>query len=212
MWKRICSLVLITFLLQVPSCQPQVDLAMEAYKKVLLSESEFINASDGRKDYLLDSYCNFFEYDDHYLTVDEVREIVTFSAADIDGNGMLEIILNFNSIYFQVLQYKDGGVYSHWFVVRAMSGIKKDGSCCWSDGVSYNGCARYIFSGENYERVDLAYYDDRGYPSGECQYFVGGIQVTEAEYDAFEAAYDEKEDVVWYELNEDNIASYVVVK
>jgi len=181
------------------SRHPEVDLAMEAYKKVLLNEKEFFNASDDKNYYLYDYYCSMFEDYYDYLTVDQVRERLIFSVTDIDGNEMPEIVLNFWA-GMDVFQYKDGIVYGHWVGELDM---KKDGSFYWRDGWMWNGYARYIFMGEQFTSIDLGYSECDSYE--ECRYFIDDVQVTEAEYRAFEAIQDAEEELEYHEFTEENI-------
>lgn len=182
------------------------NLAMEAYRKVLRNEAKFFSTDDN-KDVLLKEHKFFSNADLSKLN---------FTVVDMDGDGIPEVVLEWRGYGVEVLHYEDGTVYDYSFGWRSMNGgIKKDGSYQYVDGPEYGGYEKMQFLGITYKLISLASYEDKFEKDGvflETVLLVNNEPATEAESKAFNEEWSQKDDVIWYELNEDNIALQITIE
>ena len=90
-----------------------------------------------------------------------------------------------------------------------MQGLKADGTSGWSDGAFHNGTHRdqYSSSGDGPDRREQLYLSEEILASdGSGEFYLSGQEVTQAEYEAAEAAQDAKPNAVWYNLLPEIIA------
>lgn len=178
------------------------------YKAVLENRAKlfFINESNN-------TYKDIKLNDCLYSNSDVFPPQIIFAVVDLDGD---EIIVK--KAYDNgdgsgvVLHYEDGTVYGYSFGAGEIKELKTDGSYYWTGGGDYKGYFKTQFFGVLQKYLFLANYQSDGgnYKYGEC--FIDNLPVTEVELDAFCEAQNQKENVNWYELNEDTISSLVEIK
>ncbi len=186
-----------------------INQAVEAYRAVLQNEAKFFSINnkinDDKDTYLDDSF---------FSVVDANHAKLYFTVIDMDGDGILEIVVqgvyeSGNVAMSRILHYEDGTVYGYFFGARELDNLKKDGTFSWSGGGSYSGCSNVQFFGVYAKETFLAeYYVEDG--STLEKYFINNMSVPEEEFDTYCNNQNQKKDVVWYELNKDNINSQVV--
>lgn len=219
-WNRHITLAIIfaLFLIVLSGCTSQPDSTekiMETYRKTLRNEAMFCEVwqndhffdGDIQEDwYALDGYFSRVYADAIAVGVNYELE---FTVMNMDSDPVPEVILssNSNSIML-ILRYEKGIVYSSFFSDRQMYPLKTDGTFEWADGAFHYGYGRLEFLGKTYEMVRIAEYDESNYPYPPKAY-IDGVRVSEVEFFAFRDAQNAKEDVVWYDLTDDNIEQFV---
>ena len=177
--------------------------ALEAYKAVLLNNAEFFSIDNGR-DLTLDDF----------LTGKEPYEVTfgtsRFTVLDMDGDGVPEVVLeltvNGNPQFYEILHYTDGAVYGYLVVYRGLEALKTDGTFYYSSGAADGGYAKMKFLPDAYEMDVLGYTESSQDDIGTTiAYFIDNQSVTEAEFNAFRQEKDSKEDVVWVEFTQANV-------
>ncbi|WP_239615489.1 lysozyme inhibitor LprI family protein [Cohnella mopanensis] len=177
--------------------------ALDAYRAVLRNEAKFFSINDSnnvnKEDYLIDGLFN---------TSDENQPKLHFTVVDMDGDSEPEVVVerfyDGGSENGVVLHYEDGTVYGYLYGAQGIYEIKKDGSYSYSGGDG-DGYAKIQFFGLINKYTFLSFHDDGGYQ-------INNVPSTDAEFDNFSEAQKQKENVNWYEVNEDTIASKVEAK
>ena len=208
MYKRSISVLAVLLLIIIfPRAVSAAQItAMEAYKAVLQSNMMFYSVDDN-KDYKLN------EFD--YMNDGDPLEVYRFTVVDMDGDGLPEVVLDFDNTRFgvEVLHYEGGRVYG--FNMSYMPGLAKDGI--------YNGNASFaayniqyykITSIEKgtYKKESLARIEYEFSANGDIvitSYRIGESKVTEDEFNSFvESIGDHIRDneVVWHDFTEADIA------
>lgn len=139
---------------------------------------------------------------------------IQFTAIDLDGDGVREMVLRLqvgeSDFYgFEILRQQDGQVYGYTLVYRAFMDLKTDGTFSFSSGAADSGFGSVSFPDKFY-RIDRIAYSESSYDAGNeltVSYFVNGQAAAEAEFLSAVEAQNKKEGVLWYEFNEENIAS-----
>lgn len=182
-------------------------LALEAYSAVLRNEAKFFSINDS-KHVSKDKYLKDYFYDSN----DEYQPELQFSVIDMDGDGVPEVVVekfhDSGSENGVVLHYEDGTVYCYSYGAGELEDVKKDGSYSWIDAENYIGYSKMQFFGLYNKVVFLASYHSDGV-SKDSEYLINNISVTAAEIDAFCESQKQKDKVIWYNLNTDNIQSQV---
>lgn len=94
---------------------------MLAYWQVLNSKIPFISTDEGYQEFYLNEYFWGLGRVNSWYQVDQ------FMIVDMDGDGMVEIVLECIPNITQVLHYEDGKVYSYQFGFRGMKRIHTNG-------------------------------------------------------------------------------------
>ena len=136
-----------------------------------------------------------------------------FTALDLDGDGMREVILQLADHYGSiVLRYGDDSiVYGYTLYYRAFMGIKTDGTASFSSGAAENGFGTLQFV-ENACSLVSTTYSTASYDSGNnlhVAYTVDNKPATEAEFLSAIDAQNKKEDAVWYAFTPENIETVI---
>ncbi|MCM1124740.1 MAG: hypothetical protein NC416_19365 [Eubacterium sp.] len=177
------------------------------FKSVLLGKSNFV-CTDLENQSLNISEIKHAVTDDDSVTIG----VTKFAWIDLDGDGEEETVLwlQMNGISdcgFEILHYQNGEVYGYTAPYRAFMNLKTDGTFLFSNGSADFGVGQMIFSGTAY-RINGQVYSESEYDADkECmvRYYADEEACSE---DAFHAAIDRQEqkmDVIWYDLSDDNI-------
>ena len=184
------------------------DGSAEAYKAVLQGDATFFSVDAGET-----------------LSIGELAKAVGdmpdgtnvtatgFTALDLDGDGMREVILQLADHYGSiVLRYGDDSiVYGYTLYYRAFMGIKTDGTASFSSGAAENGFGTLQFV-ENACSLVSTTYSTASYDSGNnlhVAYTVDNKPATEAEFLSAIDAQNKKEDAVWYAFTPENIETVI---
>ncbi|MCL1876243.1 MAG: hypothetical protein FWF87_08315 [Synergistaceae bacterium] len=179
--------------------------AMEAYKAVLKNEMEFksVNHKNNYKLHEFDS------------GEGEPLKVERFAVVDMDGDGIPEVVLDFQMIWVGVLilHYEDGKVYG--FTRPYMAALANDGT--------YNGNASYAPYNVQYYKVtsvkkdaykeeSLAHieYKAEGGDIEIISYRIGSTKVSEEEFNAFVDKVNDhiaENEAVWFEFTDANVES-----
>ena len=191
-----------------PEPYPGPAEAAEAFRQVMAGDAPFRSVSEDGREYYL-SQINELIWNDPAVNAYAEQ----FAVADLDDDGTPEVIIltnqHIHSEPILVLRWQDGQIYGYNEVGRGMQGLKADGTSGWSDGAFHNGTHRdqYSSSGDGPDRREQLYLSEEILASdGSGEFYLSGQEVTQAEYEAAEAAQDAKPDAVWYNLLPEIIA------
>jgi len=151
-------------------------------------------------------------YYDEYS--DYIFEVEQFTVLDIDGDGLMEVVLSIGPIEERLVLYYDNDiVYGYWFSYRGMNDLKKDGTFRSSGGMMNWSINKLNFSFKICERKELcsidSNYDDNG--NYNISYHINGKEVSEIIWSSYCHEWNQKEDVAWYEFNEETISDDLVM-
>lgn len=177
---------------------------LEAYKAVLKNEVNFFS-TDNKKNVNLNEL----------LTNEEIYgtifKITHFTVLDMDGDKIPEVVLelsvgNNNPMCFEVLHYMNGEVYGYNIVYRGLEDLKADGTFGYSSGASDNGRGKLKFK-SNACQTDILGYSKSSQNNDviTISYFINNKPITEESFDFYMKEEQEKKDVVWYKLSQNNI-------
>ena len=177
------------------------------YKSILLGKSNFICTDLSNKSLNI-SEIKQAVTDDDSVTVSATK----FAILDINGDGEDEIVLwlqiNGISDYgFEILHYQNGEIYGYTLQYRAFMNLKTDGTFLFSSGAADFGIGKMNFSETGYS-VNGQAYSQSGYDSNNeftVQYFVNDESCSEDEFNDVINGQEQKADVEWYDLSENNI-------
>lgn len=179
----------------------QQQAALAAYRAVLEGKATFYSTDIGRN-----------------VDMDHIGEVLgltfaanhlpaVFTLVDLDGDGVQELVLYYvnlgNGGTVELFHWLDGEVLGYYKVGRGFQGPKTDGTYTGTDS-AFTGYLLRIksFDRSGFEEETTAYYEDSLY-SG--TYILNGQRSTEQKVLAlFEQQYA-KENVTWYDLNDENI-------
>lgn len=183
------------------------ELEENNYKSILLGKSNFICTDLANKSLNI-SEIGQAVTDDDSVTVSATK----FAIIDIDGDGEDETVLwlqiNGISDYgFEILHYQNGEIYGYTLPYSAFMNLKTDGTFLFSGGAADFGIGKIIFSETGYSVSGQAY-SQSGYDSNNeltVQYFVNDESCSADEFDNAINSQEQKTDVKWYDLSDDNI-------
>lgn len=128
--------------------------AMRAYAAVLQNESEFYCADGG--DYYDPAEGRFTLLHEYTESFEPPYLIETFAVIDLDQDGIPEVVLSMlYENFLEVLYYDVGTVYGYLFPIRAMIGLKQDGTFGFSSGAADSGYGRLMFTPPDYAYVEI---------------------------------------------------------
>lgn len=132
-----------------------------------------------------------------------------FALADVDGDGLREIVLEINvgdnAYYgFLVLGTREDGVQAYEFSVRGLADLKADGTASWSDGAADNGFGRVTFEDDGYTFANIAH---SAMEEDGVHYYAGETPIDEKEFNRLLDEQDEKPDAEWQPFTAENIAA-----
>ena len=165
----------------------ETKVILEIYKKILLNETGFYN-EDNRVVYLRDLNYKQFAVLDMNLYADGIPELVLHNTANGDT---------------LVLHYYNGAVYGKKYGYRAMRNLKIDGFFDWSNSAYNSGLGKLHITGKDQEIIHMAEY---GSLMEEIEmYRIQGTPVSKNEFNDYSAFQNAKEDIVLYNLTNENI-------
>lgn len=186
---------------------PEQSLEEKNYKSILLGKSSFICTDLANKSLNI-SEIGQAVTDDDSVTVSATK----FAIIDIDGDGEDEIILwlqiNGISDYgFEILHYQNGEIYGYTLPYRAFMNLKTDGTFLFSSGAADFGIGKMFFSETEYSVSAQTYTQSRYDSNNELtiQYFIHDESCSEDEFNDVINGQEQKADVEWYDLSENNI-------
>jgi hypothetical protein len=172
------------------------DKVSETFRQVLLSKTTFHRVFDWEGSEVNTTLYDFFLND---FSDDAVYNL-EFAVADLDGDGIPEIIVNVRGPDERlILHYKDGVVYGYFVGIRSFQEIKGDGTFAVSYGMFGGGVASMRFTENGYEEIWLHRRTRNNYDEP-FQHFIGNEEVTEDEYRASADVQNNKDEVEWHDL------------
>lgn len=185
-----------------PAVSP--DGSAEAYKAVLQGNATFFSVDAGETLFIGELAKAVGDMPDGTNVT-----ATGFTALDLDGDGMREVILqladNYGSI---ILRYGDDSiVYGYTLYYRAFMGVKTDGTASFSSGAAENGFGTLQFV-ENACSLISTTYSTASYDGGNnlhIAYTVDNKAATEAEFLSAIDAQNKKADAAWYAFTPENI-------
>ncbi len=177
------------------------------YKSILLGKSNFICAD------LANKSLNISEIGQAVTDDDSVAVSATkFAMIDIDGDGEDETILwlqinGISNYGFEILHYQNGEILGYTLQYRAFMNLKTDGTFLFSSGAADSGIGKINFSETGYH-INSQAYSQSGFDSNNeliVQYFVNNESCSEDEFNDVINGQEQKADVEWYDLSENNI-------
>ena len=124
MKKTVAKMMSILFFVALSNSYANQDVAypeIALFQDVLRNERQFSTGWLG------------FAYLDEYTH--ELRDATSLAVFDMNGDGVLEVIVNYHYTIKLVLHYYDGEVYGSEFGIRQMNAIKTDGRFFASGGM-----------------------------------------------------------------------------
>lgn len=177
--------------------------ALDAYKAVLLDNAEFFSIDNDKNLSLND----FLTNKEIYGTI---LKVTHFTVMDMDGDGVPEVVLELavdnNPEFYEILHYMDDTVYGYNIVYRGLEGLKADGTFQYSNGAADNGYGKLKFQSNGYETGILGNMQaSQNNDNMTISYFINNESVTEESYNSFIKEQDEKKDVDWHEFSQKNV-------
>lgn len=180
--------------------------ADEIYKAVLLGETSFRYPFDGKMETItITDVPSLFDADDPFM------KICGFAVVDLNGDGEDEVILFVVGAAGDtggkvILHQSDDQVYGYLTDNRTLVDLKIDGTFNFSDptGVTEVGIAAITnFTKEGYIIDKISY--ENGTDKGWDIFVVDNYPATEEEYLDTVSDQDKKQNVEWFDFNDENI-------
>ncbi len=192
-----------------PQTPSDNESSLNPYQAVLLNNAEFFS-TDNKKEVLLNDFLTNKEL---YGTIFKASR---FAVLDMDGDKAPEVVLELtvqdNPEFYEILHMVDGKVYGYNIVYRGLEWLKADGTFSYSSGAADNGYGKMKFQSDAYETEILAYMQSNQSNDGmTISYFIENEAVTEEAYQSYMKEQDEKEDVSWYEFSQTNVETELAV-
>jgi hypothetical protein len=179
----------------------------EAFKAVLLNKADFISTDATKKDVRLEE---FLTNEDMFGATFKVTH---FTVVDMDSDGKPEVVLELTPSlsehpqFYEVLRYMEGDVYGYIQVYRGLLDLKADGTFGFSGGVSHFGYGKLKFDSSASQMEIVAEYTAL---ENAVAFTINNKSVAEEAFRSFSKEQDEKKDVVWHELSEENMNTMLV--
>ncbi len=185
------------------------DPVLKAYQAVMNNEAEFYS-TDNQKNLYLNDFLNNNEIYEVAFTVTQ------FAVLDMNGDGMSEVVLELSVAdepqFYEVLHNIDGVVYGYLIVYRGLEELKSDGTFYFSSGAADGGWGKLVFESTAITTDISGYSESTQDANGlTISYFVNDEAVTAESFESFSNEQAGKEDAVWYEFTQENIAAQLSV-
>ena len=167
------------------------------FQSVLLNEQQFYNS------YLGLIYLNDLPY--------EYPQPTSIAVFDINGDGVPEVIVNFNYTLKYVFYYYDGKVFGNEFGIRSMNAIMTDGRFFLSPGGAGNfGVGELILNGDSVDILtiysfDAVWVDRNNYPYEINYNLLNGVSITDEEFEIWYASVTSRELIDWHPFTSESI-------
>ncbi len=185
--------------------QNTTEVAMSAYKDVLLNNATFISTGNNEVMTLNQSLSAFMDYLDP-MTISQ------FAIINLDSDGIPDVVLSLD-IGVKILHYQDGLIYGYDLVDRAFMDLKTDGTFSFSSGSADNGFGSISFTNTGYTINKIAYSESSVDLNGDVNevYYLGQKSATMDEF--YEAVNQQKDKhyEIWYDYTNSNIETQLSV-
>ena len=181
----------------------EVEVQHELYsmfQSVLLNERQFYSKWAGF------AYLNEYNH--------ELVGPTTIAIFDMNGDGIPEVIANFNDTIKLVLHYYSGEIFGSEFGIRCLNAISTDGRFFLSPGGAGNfGIGEMMIDGETaqiltvYDFVGMLY--DRHYPYETHINVRSGVSISNEEFEIWWESLNDKELISWHTFSRENIQNLV---
>ena len=180
-----------------PSSQIPSENAMDVYKSVLQSKSEFFSV-EANQNLDMTRLSQALTSD-----ISLAATVLRFAVIDLDSDGTPEVVLwmklgENDSVGSIVLNYQDGIVYGHTLFTRQFGDLKTDGTFQSSGGAGSYGICTIAFDKNGYTIDQFTYRED-------SSYYVDHRSATEQEFNAAFNSHSEKQNVEWHDFTDANI-------
>ena len=191
-----------TFITILDTAQCETDIIISAFQHVLQNERPFYSRWAG-----LD-YLNNYNSD-----LEEPTSITIF---DMNGDGIPEVIVNFNNSIKLVLHYYNGEIFGTEFGIRDINAISTDGRFFLSPGGAGSfGIGELIIAGEIADILTIYSFDavwkDRHYPYETHINLLNGVSISDEEFEIWYASLTEKEFITWHSFTQENIQNLALL-
>ena len=176
------------------------EIAMAAYKAVLLNESTFY-------DYYEKSERKISELGCEDIIDERQKQPSRFTIMDMNGDGTPEVVFDFDEIICgsYILHYEEGKVYgfhSSFFCEVYSNGISKETEGYAGVFFEYFKTISLNKNGYKVEKIAAQSYDR--FETGKWSYYIGEKEVSEKEFEQF-LKKQEENSAVWHEFTKENI-------
>ena len=186
-------------LLQPEKEETRFDGQTAVFQSVLRQSSLVCDATDGNRERKIAYTVNELTFTPGW-----------FSVVDLDRDGVPEVVLRMtlpgnDYVGFDILRWEGGTVVSYSQVYRGLQGLKQDGTYSYSSGASDHGFGLCSGFGEDgIHTTPITWCQSISQAPG-VERFVDGRRASYEQFNDALARQDEKPDVVWYELADENI-------
>ena len=176
---------------------------LSAYRAVLENNAEFYS-TDTRKSILLK---DFLANNGVYETP---LDLYSFSVLDMNGDGspevVLELAVNGDPQFFEVLHTIGDKVYGYLIVFRGLESLKADGKYMYSGGYADYGWAEMTLTADGQTMSRLGFCESHldSDMSTVIEYYIDGAMVGKDEFEAYMEEQTAKTDAVWNDCTAEN--------
>ena len=179
---------------------PSDHSVLEAYKAVLKNKAELFSTDSKKKIYLQDFLTNKEIYGTEFT-------VTHFAVLDMDGDkvpeAVLELSVNNEPQFYEVLHEMDGTVCGYLIVYRGLESLKADGTFQYSSGAEDTGIGKLKFGATAF-RTEVSDYSESG-QGGTVSFFIDKKPVSKEAYDSLLKDQSGKKDAAWYEFSPEKI-------
>jgi len=180
---------------------------LDAYRAVLENRTEFYS-TDSKKSLLLQDF----------LTNEEIYgasfDPYNFSVLDMNGDGtpevVLELTVNGDPQFFEVLHTIGDQVYGYLIPFRGMESLKADGKFMYSSGYADYGWAEMTLTADGQTMSQLGFCESvtsEDLSTITEYYYIDGAMVDKDAFDTYMEEQTAKADAVWYDCTAENYDS-----
>lgn len=176
---------------------------VEQYREVLQNQAEFFSTDHERMMELND----FLSNKELYGTVFKATR---FAVLDMDSDNIPEIVLELfvenEPAFYEVLHNMNESVYGYLIVYRGLEELKEDGTFLFSNGAADTGIGKLNFSLGALETEILGESkSNQSNTSIDISYQIDHKEVTKESFDSLMTEQSRKKEVIWYEFSQKNI-------
>jgi len=180
---------------------------LAAYRAVLENKTEFYS-TDTKKSLLLN---DFLANNGVYETP---LDLYSFSVLDMNGDGapevVLELTVNGDPQFFEVLHTIGDKVYGYLIVFRGLESLKADGKFMYSGGYADYGWAEMTLTADGQTMSRLGFCESSTSEDLSTiteSYYIDGAMVDKDAFDAYMEEQTAKADTVWFDCTAENYAA-----
>lgn len=179
---------------------------LSAYRAVLENNAEFYSTDTKTSILFKDFLANNGVYE-------TPLDLYSFSVLDMNGNGSPEVVLELsvdgNPQFFEVLHTIGDKVYGYLIVFRGLESLKADGKYMYSGGYADYGWAEMTLTADGQTMSRLGFCESHldSDMSTVIEYYIDGAMVSKDDFDAYMEEQTAKADAVWNDCTPENYAS-----